>query len=86
LCHVYSDLIKIKTQRRSSGFNKMRLHHEAFSPFNKDHKMDKLCIRSYMKTRWLLGLNTTQIHDELMAAYGQGVVSYSTVAHWIDRF
>ncbi|CAF4990264.1 unnamed protein product [Rotaria sp. Silwood1] len=32
-------------------------------------------------------LNATQIHDELIAAYGQGVVvSYSTVAHWFDRF
>ena len=48
--------------------------------------MDKLCLRSYIKTRWLLGLTATQIHDELTAAYGQGVVSYSTVAHWIDRF
>ncbi|CAF2995186.1 unnamed protein product [Rotaria sp. Silwood2] len=47
--------------------------------------MDKLCIRLYVKTRWLLGLNTIQIHDELTTAYGQGVVSYSTVAHWIDR-
>ncbi|CAF4309898.1 unnamed protein product [Rotaria sordida] len=41
--------------------------------------MDKLCIRSFIKTRWLLSLNATQIHDELTAAYGQGVVSYSTV-------
>ncbi|CAF4095893.1 unnamed protein product, partial [Rotaria sordida] len=38
--------------------------------------MDKLCIRLYVKTRWLLGLNATQIHNELTAAYGQGVVSY----------
>ncbi|CAF2997199.1 unnamed protein product [Rotaria sp. Silwood2] len=48
--------------------------------------MDKLCLRSYIKTRWLLGLNATQIHDELTTAYGQGVVLYSTVAHWIHRF
>ncbi|CAF1033592.1 unnamed protein product [Rotaria sp. Silwood1] len=33
--------------------------------------MEKLCIRSYIKTRWLLGLTVTQIHDELTAAYGQ---------------
>ncbi|CAF1230778.1 unnamed protein product [Rotaria sordida] len=39
LCHVYFDLIKTKTQRRSSGFNKICLHHEAFSSFNKDHKV-----------------------------------------------
>ncbi|CAF0989915.1 unnamed protein product [Rotaria sordida] len=31
-------------------------------------------------------LNATQIHDELTAAYVQGVVSYSAIAHWIDRF
>ncbi|CAF5081591.1 unnamed protein product [Rotaria sp. Silwood1] len=48
--------------------------------------MNKLCIRSYIKTRWLLGLTAAQIHDELTAAYGQGVVSYSTAAHWMDRF
>ncbi|CAF5050993.1 unnamed protein product [Rotaria sp. Silwood1] len=48
--------------------------------------MNKLCIRSYIKTRWLSGLTATQIHDELTAAYGQGFVSYSTAAHWMDRF
>ena len=48
--------------------------------------MDKLCLRSYIKTRWLLGLTAVQIHDELAAAYGQGTVSYSTVARWIQRF
>ena len=48
--------------------------------------MDKLCLRSYIKTRLLLHLTATQIHDELTTAYGQGVVSYSTVAHWVHRF
>ncbi len=48
--------------------------------------MDKQCIRSYIKTRLLLGLNATQIHDELTTAYGQGVVSYCTVVHWTHRF
>jgi histone-lysine N-methyltransferase SETMAR len=48
--------------------------------------MDKLCLRSYIKTRWLLGLTATQIHGELTIAYGHGVVSYRTVAHWIHRF
>jgi hypothetical protein len=48
--------------------------------------MDKLCLRSYIKTDWLLGLTATQIHDELTTAYGQGVISYSTVAHWVHRF
>ncbi len=49
-------------------------------------QMGKLCLRSYIKTRLLLGLNARQIHDELTTVYGQGVVSYSTVAHWIYRF
>ncbi|CAF1523130.1 unnamed protein product [Rotaria sp. Silwood1] len=48
--------------------------------------MDKLCLRSYIKTRFLLGLTATQIHDELTTAYGQGVVAYRTVAHWVHRF
>ncbi|CAF2872855.1 unnamed protein product [Rotaria sp. Silwood2] len=48
--------------------------------------MHKLCIRLYVKTCWLLGLNAIQMHDELTAAYGQGVVSYSTATHLIDRF
>ena len=48
--------------------------------------MEKQHIRSYIKTRLLLGLTATQIHDELTAAYGQDVVSYCTVALWIRRF
>ncbi len=48
--------------------------------------MDKLCLRSYIKTRWLLGLTATQIHEELTTAYGQGVIAYRTVAHWVHRF
>ncbi|CAF5079372.1 unnamed protein product, partial [Rotaria sp. Silwood1] len=48
--------------------------------------MDKLCLRSYIKTRWLLGLNATQIHDELTTANGQDVVSYCTVTRWIEQF
>ncbi|CAF4051753.1 unnamed protein product, partial [Rotaria sp. Silwood1] len=31
-------------------------------------------------------LTAAQIHDELAAAYGQGVVSYRIVARWIERF
>jgi transposase len=48
--------------------------------------MDKLWLRSYIKTRLLLGLTATQIYDELTTAYGQDVVSYRTVARWIERF
>jgi hypothetical protein len=48
--------------------------------------MDKLFVRSYIKTRSLLGLTATEIHDELVTAYGPGVVSYCTVARWIRRF
>jgi hypothetical protein len=42
--------------------------------------MDKLSLRSYIKTRWLLHLTAKQIYDELTTAYGQDVVSYRTVA------
>ncbi|CAF0737836.1 unnamed protein product [Rotaria sordida] len=45
--------------------------------------MDKLCIRSYIKTRWLLGLTAAQVHDELIAGYRPGAVSYSTVTNRI---
>jgi histone-lysine N-methyltransferase SETMAR len=48
--------------------------------------MDKLCLCSYIKTRLLLGLTATQIYYELTTAYGQDVVSYRTVARWIERF
>ncbi|CAF1510471.1 unnamed protein product, partial [Rotaria sp. Silwood1] len=48
--------------------------------------MEKQHIRLYIKTRWLLGLTATQIHDKLTTAYGQGVVSYCTVTRWIQRF
>ncbi|CAF4483037.1 unnamed protein product, partial [Didymodactylos carnosus] len=48
--------------------------------------MDKQCIRYYIKARSLLGLNATQIHDELITAYGQDYVSYPTVALWLHAF
>ncbi|CAF1316643.1 unnamed protein product [Rotaria sordida] len=48
--------------------------------------MEKQYIRSYIKTRWLLGLTAAQIHGELTTAYGQDVVSYCTVTRWIERF
>jgi transposase len=47
--------------------------------------MEKQYIRSYIKTRWLLGLTAIQIHDKLTATYGPGVVSYSTVTDWVHR-
>jgi len=48
--------------------------------------MEKQCIRSYIKTRLLLGLTATQIHNELTAVYGPDIASYSTVTRWIQRF
>jgi transposase len=48
--------------------------------------MDNLCLRSYIKTRLLLGLTATEIHNELTLAYGQDIVSYRTVARWFRRF
>ena len=49
-------------------------------------QMDNLCLRSYIKTRRLLGLTATEIHNELTLAYGQDIVSYRTVARWFRRF
>ncbi|CAF1486618.1 unnamed protein product [Rotaria sordida] len=48
--------------------------------------MDKLRIRSCIKTHWLLGLTATQVHDELTAGYRPDAVAYSTVTHWVYRF
>ncbi|CAF1006572.1 unnamed protein product [Adineta steineri] len=48
--------------------------------------MDKLCLRSCTKTRLLLGLTATEIHNELTAVYRPDVVSYSTVSRRIQRF
>ena len=48
--------------------------------------MDKLRIRLYIKTRWLLDLTATQVHDGLTAGYRPDVVSYSKVTHWVYRF
>jgi hypothetical protein len=48
--------------------------------------MDKLYVRSYIKTRLLLALTTTQIYDELTTGSGHSHVSYRTVAQWVHRF
>jgi len=48
--------------------------------------MDKQHIRYYIKTRSLLGLTASQIHQELVTAYGQECVSYPTVARWHHAF
>ncbi|CAF1237218.1 unnamed protein product [Adineta ricciae] len=48
--------------------------------------MDKLSVHSYIKNRSLLDLAATEIHDELVTAYGPYVVSYCTAARWIRRF
>jgi hypothetical protein len=48
--------------------------------------MDKLSIRSYVKTRLLLGLTAAEIHGELTTVYGSDVVSSSAIAFWIRRF
>ena len=47
--------------------------------------MEKICWRAYIRTRFLLGLNATEIHNELTTAYGQDIVSYRTVAQWVNR-
>jgi len=44
--------------------------------------MEKEGIRYYIRTRTLLGLNPTEIHEELETAYGHPVTSYSTCQKW----
>ena len=48
--------------------------------------MEKQHIRAYIKTRSILGFTATQIHQELIIAYGPDAVSFSTVAYWTRRF
>jgi len=42
--------------------------------------MNKTQIRYYILTRFKLGLTAKEIHGELTGAWGEGYVSYSTVA------
>ena len=48
--------------------------------------MDKTRIRFYIFTRFKLGLNAKEIHEELCDAWGDDCPSYSTVAEWTRRF
>ena len=48
--------------------------------------MDKTNIRFYIFTRLKLGVNAKQIHKELCDAWGDGYVSSTTVAEWVQRF
>jgi len=48
--------------------------------------MEKEALRFYIKTRNILGLNATDIHEELTTAYGYEVLSYSTVQKWTKTF
>ena len=48
--------------------------------------MDKTHIRFYIFTRFKLSFNATQIHEEWRGAWGDGYVSYTTVAEWVRRF
>jgi len=48
--------------------------------------VDKTNIRFYIFTRFKLGVNAKQIHRELCDTWGEGYVSYTTVAEWIQRF
>ena len=48
--------------------------------------MDKQHIRYYIKNRSVLGLNATQIHEELIAAYGDDYMSYPTIVRWLRAF
>ena len=48
--------------------------------------MDKQHIRYCIKTRSLLELNATQIHEELIAASGDYYVWYPTIVRWLRAF
>lgn len=48
--------------------------------------MEKEAIRFYIKTRTLLGVSASAIHEELTTAHGDRVVSYSTVQKWAKLF
>jgi len=48
--------------------------------------MDKTNIRFYIFTRFKLGVNAKQIYKELCDTWGEGCVSYTTLAEWIQRF
>ena len=48
--------------------------------------MEKEHYRFYIRTRTILGLNATDIHAELTAAYGPKAISYSTVQQWAKYF
>ena len=49
-------------------------------------KMRKRENRSYILTRYKLGLNATEIFNELKTAYGDTSPSYVTVTRWVNRF
>lgn len=69
------------------GFNPRKLLIKkltAFSNFLK--KMENEHLRFYIQTRTILQINPTTIHQELISAYGQEAVSYSTVQKWAKLF
>ncbi len=43
-------------------------------------------IRFYVLTRFKLGINATDMHRQLCAAWGESYVSYHSVAKWIREF
>ena len=42
-------------------------------------------IRSYIHTRYKLGIKAKEIYHEICDAYGTNEVSYTTVTRWIRR-
>lgn len=48
--------------------------------------MEKVPYRFYIRTRSLLGINATTIHEELTTAYGAHAISYTTVQRWSKYF
>lgn len=48
--------------------------------------MNKEALRFYIQTRTILGLKATAIHEELITAYGDKIISYPTVLKWWKLF
>jgi histone-lysine N-methyltransferase SETMAR len=48
--------------------------------------MEKVPYRFYIRTRTLLGIDATTIHEELTTAYGDHAISYTTVQRWNKFF
>ena len=73
-------IYEIKHWLISLGRNKTHFSHIPYFEMHKTHR------RYYILTRFKLDYTARQIHVELCNAWGEGYVSYGTVAEWVQRF